>query len=140
MAERFDGELKFTTIAGEEKKSQFKFLNGKVVEEAVVTRSEQELTEIKERLKKAEKDDQADPPPVPSFSPREALVSLALASDERPLLARNLANRLWARFMGHGLVRSYDGQLIWWSLSDRRAVRSVNAHEKWIRCVMVQAS
>lgn len=108
LAERFEGELKYTTVSGEERRSNFMFLNGKVVEEPPAERSEQEWKEIREQLKKAEQDDKADSPPRPTFSPREALVSIALESQDRPMLARNLANRLWARLMGRGLVSPLD--------------------------------
>lgn len=124
LAERFDGELKFTTTEGEEKHSNFMFLNGKTVEEPPVSFSDEEWKQVREKLKKAEQDEKADPPPTPPFSPRERLVSLALQSgssasataegsdvdpsSEQPLLARNLANRLWARLMGQGLVHPLD--------------------------------
>lgn len=108
LAERFDGELKFTTIQGEEKRSSFMFLNGKIVEEPPVTRSDEEWSQIREQIKNAEKDDKADSPPRPPFSPRESLVDLALEPCDQPLLARNLANRLWARLMGLGLVHPLD--------------------------------
>lgn len=148
LAERFDGELKFTTVDGEEKRARFMFLSGKTVEEPPLSISDDEWKHIREQLKKAEQDDKADAPPTPPFSPREQLVSLALevptlerptlekhaletaaaesASEEssagdstspestmerlgrQPLLARNLANRLWARLMGRGLVHPLD--------------------------------
>ena len=108
VAERFDGELKFTTTKGEEKRSNFMFLNGKIVEEPRVDRTDEEWSKIREQIKKAEQDDKAEAPPAPSFSPRESLVSLATESRDQPLLARNLSNRLWARLMGQGLVHPLD--------------------------------
>ena len=39
---------------------------------------------------------------------------------------------------GHGFVSgSYDGQLIWWNLTDQQQIRKVKAHDKWIRKVVV---
>lgn len=108
LAERFDGELKFTTTQGEEKQSKFMFLNGRVIDEAPIERTDEQWAEIREQLKKAEQDDKAPAPPVPPFSPREKLLELAFESRDQPLLARNLANRLWARLMGHGLVHPLD--------------------------------
>ncbi|MCC6510804.1 MAG: DUF1549 domain-containing protein [Pirellulaceae bacterium] len=112
LAERFEGELKFTTVKGEEKRSKFMFLSGQTVEEPAITRSEDQLKTIRDQLKKAEQDDKADPPPSPEFSPREALLKLAFETSSdvksQPLVARNFANRIWARLMGRGLVHPLD--------------------------------
>ncbi len=108
LAERFEGEIKFTTTKGVEKKSQFMFLDGKVVEERKVARSDDEWKSIRDRLKKSEQDDKADAPPEPDWSPRQSLLSLALENGEQSMLARNLANRIWAQFMGRGLVHPLD--------------------------------
>jgi hypothetical protein len=108
LAERFEGDLKFKTTAGEEKQAELMFLDGTRVEETLVSRSDDEWKEIREKFKQAERDDKADPPPSPPFSPREKLVEIALGGEGQPLVARNLANRLWARFMGHGLVHPLD--------------------------------
>lgn len=108
MAERFDGDLKFTTTAGEEKRAAFMFLNGESIVEPELSRSAEEWTEIREKIKQAESNDKAAPPPTPSFSPREQMVSFALDSSKSNLLARNAANRIWARLMGRGLIHPVD--------------------------------
>jgi hypothetical protein len=108
MAERFEGDIKFTTTLGEEKRAAFMFLNGESIVEPELSRSAEEWTEIRAKIKQAESNDKADPPPVPSFSPREQLVSLALDSNKSNLLAQNAANRIWARLMGRGLIHPID--------------------------------
>lgn len=40
--------------------------------------------------------------------------------------------------VGEQLVScSYDGRLVWWNVADRAAIRSIDAHAKWIRRVIV---
>ena len=46
---------------------------------------------------------------VPKFSPLKALAQ-EIASPENPLLARNIANRVWWQLMGRGLVEPLDLQ------------------------------
>ncbi len=107
VAERFEGDVRFTTIYGEEKDASFMFLSGARVEEPAVERSDAEWKQVRQQIKEAEKNDQADPPPLPAFSPRAQLVDLAL-EDPRRYLAKNVANRLWARLLGRGLVDPLD--------------------------------
>lgn len=108
IAERFDGELKFATTKGEERRAKFMFLNGKSIDEPVATFSEQEWKDIKEKLKDLEKNNEAVQPPSPPFSPRQALVELALEGGQSSLLAKNVANRVWAQLMGRGLIYPVD--------------------------------
>ena len=108
VAERFEGELKFTTTDGEEKRSKFMFLDGKIVDEPKLSHSDEQWSKIREQIKQAEKEENAPPPPAPAFSPRESLLVAALDSSEQSRLARNCANRIWARLMGHGLVHPLD--------------------------------
>jgi hypothetical protein len=108
LAERFDGSLKFTTVAGEEKPAQFMFLTGISIDEPAAERSDDERKQLEQAVKKAEKEDQSEPPPLPDFSPRSELVRLALEESERHYFARNIANRVWARLMGRGLVHPLD--------------------------------
>ena len=108
IAERFDGELKFATTKGEERRAKFMFLNGKSIDEPTATLSEAEWKDIREKLKESEKSNESVQPPSPPFSPRQALVDLALEGRQSSLLAKNLANRLWAQFMGRGLVYPVD--------------------------------
>ncbi len=67
-----------------------------------------ELKKIQEAIKKSEQDDKADAPPRPAFRPRAKLVETALADTDKRYFARNIANRLWARFFGRGLVHPLD--------------------------------
>ena len=48
------------------------------------------------------------PPEPPQFSLRAKLVESALAPDQRDFFARNIANRLWHRLHGRGLVMPLD--------------------------------
>jgi hypothetical protein len=47
-------------------------------------------------------------PPTPAFNPRAELVKVALAPENRDLFAQAMVNRLWYRFLGHGLVMRVD--------------------------------
>ena len=47
-------------------------------------------------------------PPAPAFSPRAKLVEVASAGEEANFLARNLANRYWAHFLGRGIIEPVD--------------------------------
>ena len=108
LAERFDGEVKFTTVDGEEKAAAFMFLSGSTIDEPAREVSEEEKKQIQEAIQKAEKEDEADPPPLPEFSPRTELVRMATDEGEQGFLARNMVNRVWARLMGRGLVHPLD--------------------------------
>ena len=110
LAERFDGQMKFTTVAGEEKDAKFMFLNGSVADEPAESTSlaEDELKKINELIQAAEREQDAKVPPLPDFSPRKQLVSLSTAAEGRKLLAQNLVNRTWARLLGRGLVHPLD--------------------------------
>jgi hypothetical protein len=108
LAERFDGRLKFNTTSGEEHDAQFMFLTGVSIEEPQAERTDEERKQIEAAIKRAEKEDNADAPPLPDFSPRTELVRLALEDRERDFLARNMVNRTWARLTGRGLVHPLD--------------------------------
>lgn len=107
VAERFEGNLRFTTVLGEEKDASFMFLTGVKVDEPRFERDDEEWKRLREQIQKAEQDEKAEAPPRPEFSPRAELVELALTEDHR-YLARNIANRIWARLMGRGLVHPLD--------------------------------
>ncbi len=108
LAERFDGRLKFNTTSGEEHDAQFMFLTGVSIEEPQAERTDEERKQIEAAIKQAEKEDNAEAPPLPEFSPRSELVRLALEDRERDFLARNMVNRTWARLTGRGLVHPLD--------------------------------
>ena len=108
VAEKYDGLVKFKTTSGEEKQAAFMFLTGtKVVEPETKKTDEQKKSEAEE-VKLQMKDAKAPPAKIPTFSPRTKLVEVALKSDENKFFSRNIANRIWARLMGHGLVHPLD--------------------------------
>ncbi len=108
LGERFTGDVKFTTTAGEEKQAEFLFLSGERVTEPESHRPEEELKQLNELIKQAERDDKAPQPPQPEFSPRAEFVRMALEIDRGRLLARNIVNRTWERLLGYGLVMPLD--------------------------------
>ena len=107
VGEREYGTVKFETIAGEEKRAKFMFLTGRVVEVAGAEEPSKEAKqEEKRRLDEAKK--KKEPPPAPKVSARAKLVEVALEPGERDFFARSIANRLWDRFFGVGLVMPLD--------------------------------
>jgi hypothetical protein len=108
LAERFHGMPRFKTIYGEEKTAPFMFLSGKRVEEPAVELSDDERKALDDVVRRQQREDDPGPLQLPDFSPRQALVSLALESDTQYLLARSAVNRVWARLMGRGFVEPLD--------------------------------
>ncbi len=108
VAERPEGQMKFTNIIEEEKQAEFMFLTGAKVDEPEGNLSKEELKRIEELVRKAEKDGKAELPPLPEFSPRKEFVALAVDSAEANYFTRNIVNRMWARLMGRGLVHPLD--------------------------------
>ncbi len=108
LAEKPWDEVKFKTTAGEEKSARFMFLTGDEVTEPVVDRTDEQKKADNEEVKRQRDEPDAPPPPEPAFSPRLALVELALAPENRSFVARNIVNRTWARLLGHGLVHPVD--------------------------------
>ncbi|MCA9139242.1 MAG: DUF1553 domain-containing protein [Planctomycetales bacterium] len=107
LGERFDGRVKYETTGGESRESQFMFLSGATIQEPELGLDDETLKAYQESIKKAEREDNAEAPPAPKFRPREQLVSLAL-HDDSGFFAKNIANRLWARMFGRGLVHPLD--------------------------------
>jgi hypothetical protein len=107
LAEKYSGQVKFKTTEGEDKLAKFMFLTGDVVEEPKAEKSRDEVREEDELVKRAMKDDKFTPKP-PAFSPRAEFVKLALQPENSGMLAQSIANRVWARFMGMGLVHPLD--------------------------------
>ena len=108
LSERFDGVAKYTDIGGKEHVADLMFLNGQTIESQPVEAQGDDLKKIQEAIKKSEQDEKADAPPRPAFRPRAKLVETALAETEKHYFARNMANRLWSRFFGRGLVHPLD--------------------------------
>jgi Protein of unknown function (DUF1549)/Protein of unknown function (DUF1553) len=101
------GSVKFKTTEGVEKKARFLFLTGQEVEVG----GPEELTgdarkEDKRKLDEAKKKNEA--PPAPEFSARGKLVEAALDPSARAFFSKAIANRLWHRFYGQGLVMPLD--------------------------------
>ena len=108
LGERFRGQLKYTTTAGEEHDAEFQFLSGETVDEPDLKLDGERLKQIREAIKQAERDDSAEAPPQPEFRPRQELVELALADRQQRFFAKNIVNRIWARLLGRGLVHPLD--------------------------------
>ncbi len=108
LAEKFSGEVKFKTVKGEDKVAKFMFLTGATIDEPVVEVSADVRKQRDEEVKKQMQDDKVGPPSRPEFSPRTKLVELALQPDNEQMLARNIVNRVWAMFLGRGLVHPLD--------------------------------
>jgi hypothetical protein len=108
MSERFDGKLKYETTDGEEFEAEYMFLTGTKVTEPELQWDEDTLKQYRESIKKAERDENAEPPPRPEFRPRARLVDLALADTDQRFFAKNIANRIWMRMFGRGLVHPLD--------------------------------
>jgi hypothetical protein len=86
VAEKSTGDVTFVTTKGEKRTAKMMFLSGAVVDEPA-------------------------PPPdadkkPPKFSRREQLVKVAL--EEKTFFSRAIVNRLWAYFLGRGLVHPVD--------------------------------
>jgi hypothetical protein len=107
LAEKFYGDVKFKTTKGVEKQARFMFLNGSVSEEPEKKLSDDERKKLDEEVKKLQKDDKAKPR-KPDFSPRSELVKLALNEEGASFFARNIANRIWNRMFGQGIVNPPD--------------------------------
>lgn len=107
LAERSAGVVKFKPIKGPERTAKLMFLTGTEV-------SSDTLRELTKDEQKKEKDavEQAKAkkvaPASPAFSARQQLVDLALKEKESTFFARSLANRMWHRFFGFGLVNPLD--------------------------------
>jgi len=108
LAEKFYGSLKFKTTKGIEKEARFMFLNGSVTEEPAQALSDEERKKFDEEVKRQQKDDKAGAPRQPDFSPRQELVKLALNEEDTSFFAQNIANRVWRRLFGRGLVEPPD--------------------------------
>jgi hypothetical protein len=108
VAEKGHGVVKFKPIEGEERKARFLFLTGREVEVPAdaVEASGEATKEEKRRFDEAKKKGEAPPPPA--FSARARLVEVALEPGGREFFSRSIANRVWHRFFGQGLVMPLD--------------------------------
>lgn len=108
LAEKFSGEVKFKTTKGEDKIARFMFLNGSTVDEPVVEVSADIRKAQDEEVKQQMQDEKAGPPKRPPFSPRAQLVEVALQPGNDHWIARAIVNRVWAMYLGRGLVHPVD--------------------------------
>jgi hypothetical protein len=93
------GFQKFTDLAGDSHETRLTFFESPVVDEA---RLPDDLKDSPERFDPS----RGSEPAVPKFSRRQQFVDRILL--EHPLLARALVNRLWATYLGRGLVHPVD--------------------------------
>ena len=107
LAERPTGLIRFKPNKGPERSAKLMFLTG----------TEAKTDTLREPTKdeqKAEKDatDKAKgvktPPPKPAFSARAELVDISLRKENAEFFSRSIANRMWHRFFGTGLVNPLD--------------------------------
>jgi hypothetical protein len=105
LAEREFGVVKIKPPKGPERPAKMMFLTSKVIDDPGMREpTKEETNKERELLEKHKKDKTA--PPAPKFSPRAKLVEVAL--QEGDFFASNIANRLWHRFLGRGLVMPLD--------------------------------
>ena len=107
LAEDFRGDVKFTDILGDEHNASFMFLNNSTVAEPPLTLDQESEKALKNAVQSSKKDEEAPPPEIP-FRPRQQFVNLALSDNDNQFLAKNIVNRIWARFIGRGLVMPLD--------------------------------
>jgi hypothetical protein len=107
LAERGFGQVKYKANKGPEKLAGMMFLTGAKLPDATareMTKDEQKAE--KELIDRAKKEKKA--PPRPAFSARAKLVEVSLADGNADFFARSIANRMWHRFFGSGLVNPLD--------------------------------
>ncbi len=108
LAERPFGEVKFATVSGESRQAPFMFLTGEVVADRTPQVADEEKKQLEERVRKLENEDVDAELYVPEFRPRDELVEAALRDNKERFFAKNIANRIWARLTGRGLVDPLD--------------------------------
>jgi hypothetical protein len=107
LAEREYGLVKFKPNKGAEKAATAMFLTGTTVDlPGLKEPSKEQEKKDREKFDQFKKEKKAPPPP--SASARAKLVEVALQPRESEFFARSIANRLWHRFLGYGLVMPLD--------------------------------
>jgi len=107
LAEREFGQVRYKPNKGAEKTAKMMFLTGATVDGPFVREpTKDEEKKEREKLEQSKKDKKA--PPAPKHSARAKLVEVALQPKESEFFARSIVNRLWHRFLGHGLVMPLD--------------------------------
>jgi hypothetical protein len=107
VAEREYGPVKFKPTRGPERQAKMMFLTGTMVDApGMKDPSKDEEKKDREKFELAKKEKKAPAPPA--FSARAKLAEVALQPKEAEFFARSIANRLWHRFLGYGLVMPLD--------------------------------
>ena len=107
LAERSYGPVRFKPTTGPERQARMMFLSGTAVDApGMKDPSKDEEKKEKELFDRAKKEKKAPPPPA--FSARAKLAEVALQPKESEYFSRSIANRLWHRFFGYGLVMPLD--------------------------------
>jgi hypothetical protein len=107
LGERGFGQVKYKPHRGSEKLAGMMFLTGAKLDDPTareMTKDEQKKE--KEAVEAAKKEKKA--PPRPAFSARAKLVEVSLKDGNADFFARSIANRMWHRFFGSGLVNPLD--------------------------------
>jgi hypothetical protein len=102
------GQVKYTTREGVEKQAKFMFLTGANVEIASIELSSDDRKKLEEAIRKAEREDDAPIPDQQGDSARQKLVDVSLRDGDNHFFAKNIANRIWQRMLGRGLVDPVD--------------------------------
>ncbi|HEV3118622.1 MAG TPA: DUF1549 domain-containing protein [Gemmataceae bacterium] len=98
ITEKAATEVTFLTTKGERRKAKMMFLSSEVVDDPAASTLAVSLTPRPR--------DRKEPPRIAMSSRRELLVKTALA--DKTFFRRAIVNRLWAYFMGRGLVHPLD--------------------------------
>lgn len=104
LAEKHYGEVKFKTTEGIEKTAQFMFLTGSKIAEPARELTKDERKKLDAEVKKQQSDAKAPVAAAPTFQPRSKLVDLALRAEDNDFFSKNIANRVWHRMFGRGIV------------------------------------
>ena len=105
LGERDAGVVQFKTVKNVSKTAKMMFLTGKAVD---APGSDPKTAPKLGKKQPKKKGKGAEPPPAPKWSARAALVETALAPENRSFFARSIANRVWHRLFGLGLVDPID--------------------------------
>jgi hypothetical protein len=107
IGEREYGLVKYKPIDGDEREAKLMFLTGEVLSEPEQkTPTDDDKKREKEQLEQLRKNKQ--PPPAAQYSRRKRIVEAGLGPGGREFFSRAIANRLFNRFYGSGLVMPLD--------------------------------
>jgi hypothetical protein len=98
IAEKAAAEVTFLTTKGERRKAKMMFLSSQIVDDPAASTLAVSLA--------TRPRDRKEPPKIATSGRRELLVKTALA--DKTFFRRAIVNRLWAYFMGRGLVHPLD--------------------------------